>query len=467
MRKIVVSIFALLVSSMTLMAERVSREDASLVANHFMNVAAPSSADGVKRIAPAKRMVLKQTSAQTENQYYVYENENGEGWVIISANDAVRPILAYSETGHFPIENMPSNLRKWMGKYDKFIKRIETDNVEASEETQALWDELRQDIRRAQAAVMVGPLIKTQWDQDTPFNHFCPGYGSNKAHTGCVATAMAQVMKYWEWPINGTGSHSYKPLDVNNPYNEWTGEPNYSQRYTSTLSANFETTTYDWENMLNDYSGSYSNAQRNAVATLMYHCGVATEMMYGNDADGGSGTFTLNYDEWDTNDNAQNAFYKFFKYKKPIGYMRDGYKYGGYTYYRKWSDADWTAMIKEELDQQRPLMYGGASDEGGHSFICDGYNSSNYFHFNWGWSGDGDGYFTLSNLNPGSGGAGGGSYSFSEDQDVLIGIEPDRQEPEAIENIETTTSAQKTIYHGMVVIVRDNILYDLMGQKIQ
>lgn len=467
MRKIVVSIFALLVSSMTLMAERVSREDASLVANHFMNVAAPSSADGVKRIAPAKRMVLKQTSAQTENQYYVYENENGEGWVIISANDAVRPILAYSETGHFPIENMPSNLRKWMGKYDKFIKRIETDNVEASEETQALWDELRQDIRRAQAAVVVGPLIKTQWDQDTPFNHFCPGYGSNKAHTGCVATAMAQVMKYWEWPINGTGSHSYKPLDVNNPYNEWTGEPNYSQRYTSTLSANFETTTYDWENMLNDYSGSYSNAQRNAVATLMYHCGVATEMMYGNDADGGSGTFTLNYDEWDTNDNAQNAFYKFFKYKKPIGYMRDGYKYGGYTYYRKWSDADWTAMIKEELDQQRPLMYGGASDEGGHSFICDGYNSSNYFHFNWGWSGDGDGYFTLSNLNPGSGGAGGGSYSFSEDQDVLIGIEPDRQEPEAIENIETTTSVQKTIYNGMVVIVRDNILYDLMGQKIQ
>ena len=110
-------------------------------------------------------------------------------------------------------------------------------------------------------------------------------------------------------------------------------------------------------------------------------------------------------------------------------------------------------------------MYGGASDEGGHSFICDGYNSSDYFHFNWGWSGDGDGYFTLSNLNPGSGGAGGGSYNFSEDQDVLIGIEPDR--PQTIEKIETTTSAQKTIYNGMVVIVRDNILYDLMGQKIQ
>ena len=466
MRKIAVTIIAVLVSSMTLMAERVSREDASLVANHFMNVAAPSSADGVKRIAPAKRMVLKQTSAQTENQYYVYENENGEGWVIISANDAVTPILAYSETGHFPIENMPSNLRKWMGKYDKFIKRIETDGVEASEETQALWDELRQDIRRAQAAVVVGPLITTQWDQGAPYYNLCPGTGTNKAYTGCVATAMAQVMKYWEWPVNGTGSHSYKPLDVNNPYDEWTGKPNYSQRYTSTLSANFETTTYDWENMKNSYSGSATTAQKTAVATLMFHCGVATEMMYGNDDDGGSGTYTLNYTEWDTNDNAQNAFYRFFKYKKPVGYMRDGLKYGRETYYEKWTDADWTAMVKEELDKHRPIMYGGASDEGGHSFICDGYNSSDYFHFNWGWSGDGDGYFTLSNLNPGSGGAGGGSYNFSEDQDVLIGIEPDRQMV-AIENIETTTAAQKTIYNGMVVIVRDNILYDLMGQKIQ
>ncbi len=469
-RKIVVSIIALLVSSMTLMAERVSREDASLVANHFMNVAA-TSANGVKRAAPGKRMVLKKSAAVEENQYYVYENENGEGWVIISANDAVRPILAYSETGHFPVENMPSNLRKWMGKYDQFIKRIETDSVEASKETQALWDELRQDIRRAQAAVVVGPLIKTQWDQDAPYYNLCPGYGYNKAYTGCVATAMAQVMKYWEWPINGTGSHSYRPLDVNEPYDELTGEPNYSKRYKSTLSANFENTTYDWENMLDIYTNSATAAQKTAVATLMYHCGVATEMMYGNDADGGSGTFTLNYGDEEDPTCAQNALWRYFGYKKPVGYMRDGYKYGIYTYYKKWSDAEWTAMVKEELDQQRPIMYGGAGyneygeSTGGHSFICDGYNSMNYFHFNWGWSGDGDGYFTLSNLNPGSGGAGGGSYDFSEDQDVLIGIEPDR--PQAIETVKSDESVQKTIINGRVVIVRDNIMYDLMGQKIQ
>ena len=188
-------------------------------------------------------------------------------------------------------------------------------------------------------------------------------------------------------------------------------------------------------------------------------------MMYGNDADGGSGTFTLNNDEWDTHDNAQNAFFRFFKYKKPTGYMRDGLKYGGYTYYKKWSDADWTAMVKEELDKQHPILYGGASDEGGHSFICDGYDNQDYFHFNWGWSGENDGYFTLSRLRPGSGGAGGGGYDFSEDQDVLIGIEPDWAQ--AIETVKSDESLQKTIVDGRVVIVRDNIMYDLMGQKIR
>ena len=463
MRKIAVGIIALLVSSMTLMAERVSREDASLVANNFMNVAVTST-DGVKRVAPAKRMVLKQTAEETESQYYLYENENGEGWVIIAANDAVTPVLAYSETGHFRTDNMPSNIRHWMGKYDKFIKRIETDGVEATEETKAEWKALRKGVRKTQAAVVVGPLIQTQWDQDAPYYNFCPGTGYNKAYTGCVATAMAQVMKYWEWPKKGTGSHSYRPLDVNEPYDFWEN-PNYSTRYKDTLSANFENTTYDWENMKNSYSGSTTLAQRTAVATLMYHCGVATEMMYGNDADGGSGTFTLNYNEWDTHDNAQNALFTFFKYKKPIGYMRDGYRYGGYTYYKKWSDADWTAMVKAELDKQHPILYGGASDEGGHSFICDGYDSNNKFHFNWGWSGVGDGYFTLSNLNPGSGGAGGGNYSFSEDQDVLIGIEPDWAQ--AIETVKSDESVLKTIVDGRVVIVRDNIMYDLMGQKIQ
>ena len=173
-------------------------------------------------------------------------------------------------------------------------------------------------------------------------------------------------------------------------------------------------------------------------------------MMYGNDADGGSGTYTVNYGDWEDPQCAQNAFVTYFGYKKTglTGYMRDGFSYGGVEYYKKWSDADWTAMVKEELDKRHPIMYGGAGEEGGHSFICDGYDDSNYFHFNWGWSGSNDGYYKLSNLVPGSGGAGGGGYDFSEDQDVIIGIVPDKKDmPEVTVTWSVNGETTETVFH--------------------
>ena len=416
MKKTFLGLMAVLVS-MTLFAERVSVEDAALVANNFMNVASANS--NVKKAVPAKHMVRK--ALAEENLYYLYENADGEGWVIIAADDAVTPVLAYSNTGHFRTDNMPSNIRKWVGKYNDFIKKIEDDGVVASEETSAQWKKLRKGLPDDPAGtIIVGPLVKTQWDQDDPYYNLCPGSGSSKAYTGCVATAMAQVMNYWEWPKRGKGSHTYQPLDPNSD----TGAK--SKRY-GQQTANFGATTYDWDNMLDTYTSSATSAQKTAVATLMYHCGVATEMMYGNDADGGSGTYTVNYGDWSDYTCAQSSLAEFFRYDKSklTGYMRDGLIDGGTKYYDSWTDADWTAMVKAELDLQHPIMYGGAGDGGGHSFICDGYDSQDYFHFNWGWSGSNDGWYKLSNLVPGSGGAGGGSYSFSEDQDVIIGIVPD------------------------------------------
>ena len=439
MKKIFLGLLAVMVSA-TVLAEHVTPEDAALVANHFMNAEATSVA-GVKKAA--KPMVRKAT-AETA-QYYVYENANGEGWVIIAADDAVTPILAYSTTGKFRTDNQPANVRKWFGHYDKFIQKVEADGLEASEETQAQWKALRKGLPDdPSGTVVVGPLVKTTWDQGAPYNNLCPGSGSSKAYTGCVATAMAQVMNYWEWPKQGRGSHTYQPLDPNSD----TGAK--SQRY-GQQTANFGETTYDWDNMLNSYSGSATSAQKTAVATLMYHCGVATEMMYGNDADGGSGTYTVNYGDWTDYSCAQSSLAEFFRYNKNTltGYMRDGYTYRGTTYYEKWSDANWTAMVKAELDKQHPIMYGGAGDGGGHSFICDGYDSKDYFHFNWGWSGDNDGWYKLSNLVPGSGGAGGGSYDFSEDQDVIIGIEPDNTEQPkvvitwSVNGVETTTEVEQ------------------------
>ena len=446
MKKVFLGLMAVLVS-MTLFAERVSVEDAALVANNFMNVVSANT--NVKKVVPAKRMVRK--AMAEENMYYLYENADGEGWVIIAADDAVTPVLAYSNTGHFRTDNMPSNIRKWVGKYNNFIKKIEDDGVVASEETSAQWKKLRKGLPDDPAGtIIVGPLVTTQWDQDDPYWTLTPdGSGSvGKAYTGCVATAMAQVMKYWEWPVQGTGSHTYQPVMQIDEDNDGYVDSEITI-YPGNLTANFGATTYDWDNMLDTYTSSATTAQKNAVATLMFHCGVSVEMMYGDDSYEGSGAYTGNYGDWTDPTCAQNAFPTYFGYKKDglVSYMRDGFIYGSTKYYDSWTDAAWTAMVKAELDKKHPIMYGGAGNGGGHSFICDGYDSQDYFHFNWGWSGSNDGWYKLSNLVPGSGGAGGGSYSFSEDQDVIIGIVPDKEWPEVIVTWSVAGSTNQVTYH--------------------
>lgn len=414
MKKHLLVLLSLFIAALTVQAERISQEDAALVANNFMNVA---SATGVKK--SVQPMKLKKAASATENQYYVYENANGEGWVIVAADDAIAPILAYSKTGQFRTDNMPLNIRKWLGKYDNFIKKVVTDGVVASEEAQAQWKKLRKGLPDDPAGtIVVGPLVQTQWDQGSPYNDMCPSDGSSRAATGCVATAMAQVMKYWEWPVQGTGSHTYQPLD------EETGKAStvYGQQ-----TANFGATTYDWANMKKKHTTKDTQAQKTAIATLLYHCGVGVEMMYGPSSGAYTGLIDGLYGDIPC---AENALKTYFGYNSSTiaSYLRDGYKddESGYVWRQPISDANWMAMLKKELDNKRPIMYAGAGDVGGHSFICDGYDSENYFHFNWGWSGHNDGWYLLSNVAPGSGGIGGGSYDFNEEQDIIIGIIPDK-----------------------------------------
>lgn len=437
MRKILLLSVSLLLAVTTVFAERVSQEDAALVAKNFLN---PTSVSGVKK-APARPMVLKAAAAE-DNQFYVYENASGEGWVMVAADDAITPILAYSKTGSFRTDNMPRNMQHWVNNYNQFIKRVVDDGAVASEEAQAQWKQLRKGLPDDPAGnVVVGPLVKTTWDQDAPYWNLCPGTGTDKAYTGCVATAMAQVMNYWQWPKQGTGSHTYQPvMDI------FDNDDNYLRTdtiYPGFLTVKFGETTYDWANMKNSYSGSYTDAEAQAVATLMYHCGVSAEMQYGGDAYDGSGTYTINYGDWDDPTCAQNSFPKYFGYKRDglTSYYRDGYTYHGTKYYDSWIDADWTAMIKGELDKHHPIMYDGSGAKGGHSFICDGYDDQDYFHFNWGWSGSNDGWYKLDNLVPGSGGAGGGSYNFTNTQGVIIGIVPDK----TFADVTITWSVQGTI----------------------
>ena len=431
MRKLFLGLAALMLS-MTVLAERVSQEDAALVANNFMNVG--NTVSGVQK-APAKKMVLKKAATASENQYYVYENANGEGWVMVAANDVAHPILAYSYTGTFRTDNQPANLKVWLRGYDRQITRAAQDeNYVANEQVQNEWKTLRKGANPVKAAVVVSPLIKTGWDQDSPYWNSCPQKSGSRCYTGCVATAMAQVMNYHQWPKNGTGSHTIKG---------------------TSYSANFGSTTYDWENMLNSYSGSSTSAQKTAVATLMYHCGVAVDMSYGTAAEGGSGAYTIDYNGyWSSHGTmcAETALTQFFGYKSSTikGYYRDGSPEDGM---KSWTKSEWIAMLKEELDAQRPIMYAGAGYEDpsdpdtgyGHSFVCDGYDSSDKFHFNWGWSNSCDGYYDVDALEPSEPGSGGGNGEYNLEQDVIIGIVPDKKDLPmititwSVDGVETTS----------------------------
>ena len=393
-------------------AKHVDVETAQQVARNFweLNVA---KSDGVAFI---------DVTSQTEfSNFYIF-NTNG-GFVIVSSDDIAYPVLGYSDEGSFNTSNIGINTLDWLRGYQRHIQYGIDNNIKATDEISEMWYKLQNGIAMQQRDNRaVSALISTKWDQGVPYNNLCPqdnsaGYSyGNRTVTGCVATAMAQVMKYWNYPTKGTGSHSY------------------SHSSYGTLSANFGNTTYDWSNMPNTLSSYSTSAQKTAVATLMYHCGVAVEMNYDIAQNGGSGAYSISYSGY-FDYCAENALKNFFGYKSTIrGLVRSSY-----------TDTYWKNLIKTELDASRPVIYSGSGDEGGHCFVCDGYNSSDYFHFNWGWSGSEDGFFLLDAMTPGSGGIGGGGYEFNDDQDAVIGIEPANFTVEPSSLSYTAAGSSKTI----------------------
>ena len=327
------------------------------------------------------------------SEFFIFNNENSKGFVILAADDCVTPILGYSYDNNFATENLPPNLKGWLDGYAEQIRMAVETRVTATEEIRANWACLRQGKNLpVKSEAQVYPLIATTWNQSPYYNALCPfDYTYNqRTVTGCVATAMAQIMKYWSYPEHGYGSHSYTPEN----------HPEYGTQY-----VDFSSTTYQWSSMPNNVTSNNT-----AVATLMYHCGVSVNMNYGvgYPYDDGSGAYIISYDGYIENC-AENALKTYFDYKSSIqGIQKDNY-----------TDTQWINLLKNDLDNARPVLYGGRGDNGGHAFICDGYNNSNYFHFNWGWSGNGNCYCLINSLIPE-----GYSYSFSSNQTALIGIEP-------------------------------------------
>lgn len=383
--------------SMLLFAKPVSESTAKQVGANFLSTKTSLPAN----VSELTLVYTMTNHTQTIPYFYVFNIEN-KGFIIVSGDDTVLPVLGYSDEGIFVTENIALQVAKWLENYKEQIRYIVENNIPATTEIQAEWEELQKDrtlLKTQQSAYStfstqaVSPLVQTKWNQAPYVNAQCPYDNSYNelTVTGCVATAMAQIMKYWNYPAQGSGFHSYN-------------HPTYG-----TLSANFGATTYNWNAMPN-----YVNSANSAVATLMYHCGVGVEMNYGVSATGGSGSYVIIDYSPTPQQTAEYAFKTYFDYDNTTlqGVLRSNY-----------SDTNWINLLKNELDASRPIQYAGFGS-GGHTWVMDGYDNNNFFHMNWGWGGSQDGYFQLNALNPGAGGIGGGGYTFNNDQQALIGIQP-------------------------------------------
>lgn len=325
-----------------------------------------------------------------EPVFYVYNNPEG-GWIIISAEDSAQPIIAYSYEGSFKTDNMPVNLKSWMGGYRKQILEARKNAIAPDSKVRKMWDEATVVTKGTHAQKT---LETAKWDQDTPYNMYCPTVseeGRNyTALTGCVATAMGIVLRYHRWPEHGTGTiggYSYT-----SDYNKKVNIPAYS----------IDDHYYDYTLMPTKLSSSSSTSQKQQVATLLHDCGVAVHAEYNYNT--GTGAFS--------------------EYLAEALHSHMGMS-GNARLERRdtHSDAEWIRLIKNEIDNNRPILYGGVDPDpqygGGHQFVCDGYDANDKISINWGWSGSDNGFFTLTLSIP-------NAYSFSTYQDALIGLEPDR-----------------------------------------
>ena len=380
---LVLTIVALTVTQFV-WAEDVTPEEALRQAQDFMQQRVASGS------RPRKAQgTLQLTPTQQVSGLYIFNVADDGGFVIVSNDDRTVPVLGFSDSGCIDPDNMPENMKAWLQGYADEIAWLATRNDQTTNSPN----------NRSKAPSRVGshdttpiaPLIATKWDQGKPYNNLCPLDGSLKSVTGCLATAIAQVMKYHEGPAGPT-----------------TEIPGYECTSLGKTLEDLPATTFDWANMLNDYSGKASSAQINAVAQLMQYCGWGMEMLYSA------------YGSYAITTAGVYALINYFGYKSTTQYVSR-------TYY---SFANWTDLIYHELSEKRPVVYCGVTkvSNDGHSFICDGYKcelGNDMFHMNWGWSGNSDGYFVLTSLDPAEQGTGGSGLNegFNTAHHAIIGIQ--------------------------------------------
>ena len=358
-------------------------------------------------VKPDLDLVMSEKSKNEDNLFYIFNFNRKQGFIIISGNDNIYPVLAYSTESNYKLsDTKPDAFTDWMQSLkDQIIFAVEQ-KIKVSKKIQNLWIYYSNpDFKPAKKNTKdVSPLLTTTWNQGCGYNSLCPPDVSGPCGyvwAGCVATAMAQVMKYHNFPASGEGSHSYTHYV-------------YGEQF-----ADFENTVYDWSNMP-DGSGN------SEIAKLMYHCGVAVNMNY---SPSGSGAYSST---------AATALKTYFKYSSNL-ILTSKYYY---------TEDNWTKLLRTEIDSGRPLYYSGYGT-GGHAFNVDGYQGTDFFHFNWGWGGSYNGYFYLNDLTP-------GSYNFTNSQAAIVGIQP-RDTYLGLDCSNPVILTANTPYNGNTVTSSNNV----------
>ena len=325
------------------------------------------------------------------DEIYVFAPVDGQGFVVMSADDCTRPLLGYSMSAQWPAatDRMPVHVTSWIDGYRREIAELRKAGAIPAAAVQAQWAQ-----PKSGNLAGVEPLMTTTWNQSPRYNAMCPysAADSARAVTGCVATAQAQIMKYWNHPAKGHGRHFY------------------DHELFGTLGAVFDT-LYQWDSMPDALGWGSTDAEIHAVAQLMYHVGVSVEMNYGVHS---SGAHVIAYGMYNMPSSERS--------------LRDHFRYSPMLYSvakQNYMDSDWDSLMRNEIVHGRPVLYSGRDASGGHAFVLDGYDSLGMFHVNWGWGGWYDGYYTTDSLSPGAGGIGGNAtYTFNQDNAAVIGIRP-------------------------------------------
>lgn len=347
-----------------------------------------------KAMTKARKQGSKGEITLSQESYYVFPNANSKGFTIVSGDDRLPEIVGYSSQGSYDENNLPEGFISFMKAYQNLYNKVNLGDAEALKNLAEIKAWRNKKNASAASTSAVAPLLgNIEWDQTSPYNNMCPRYDSvHVAATGCVATAMAQVMAYYKYP-------KQLKADIPGYVNRWNGIPMEIPTITR------EEGVYDWDNMLPKYNkeANATQQQKDAVAKLMYHCGAAVQMNYGPESAASVSASKLA---------------KYFGYDADL--MMDLNR-------STFSLDKWMQIIDTELAAGRPVLYSGQASDGGHQFICDGKDGEGFYHINWGWSGSQNGYFDLSLLNPEKGGTGSGSSTEGYNRlcSMTIGIAPD------------------------------------------